>query len=152
MDDRFSSTCTKGIQMVFRSLILCLLTVNQFSHAAMAAEKTAIRFSSVYTDLALKCVDKFDSVGEGQDMPLVCKGQGNYSVHVGFSACCDHVLVEGKKGFRLQLPAQTFGSTLNRDLEWRLANGKPFAIIFRIDRYKDDITMPPVKKTGSTLS
>jgi len=147
------SEIIQGIQMFFRktSLILCLFAGYLFTHTAIAAEGTVIAFSSTYTDLAHECRDKFNNEEEGQDMPLLCKGRDNYSVHVDFSACCDHIRVEGKRDFQLQLPPQTIGSSLNRTLEWRLANGKPFAVIFRIDRYRGDITMPPVQKAGSVL-
>jgi len=102
-------------------------------------------FTSVYTDLKKDCKDKFSDVGEGQDMPVICKGPKNYMIDVEFSACCEHMEVYGSEDFLLLFPEQIFVTVMKRKLEWRLANGKPFAVIFLIDKYKGDITLSPEK-------
>lgn len=112
--------------------------------------KPDLFFTSVYTDLKKDCKDKFNDSDNDHDMPVVCKGPGGYWIDVEFSACCEHMKVEGENGFILRFPEQRFVTVMNRKLEWRLANGKPFAVIFRIDKYKGDITLSP-EKSGEVL-
>lgn len=117
---------------------------------AADTKKPKTKFTSVYTDLAKSCEDKFDDSEGGQDIPVVCKGPGGYSVHVDFSACCEHVRVEGKKDIEVEFPVQRFVTAMKRKVEWRLADGKPFAVIFRINKYKGEISLHP-EKAGEVL-
>ncbi len=112
----------------------------------------AIAFTSVFTELKKDCKDKFNDVGEGQDMPVICKGYGGYIIDVEFSACCEHMQVQGGKDFLFLFPEQRFVTVMKRKMEWRLANGKPFAVIFPVDKYKWDITVTPNKVSGETLT
>jgi len=50
----------------------------------------------------------------------------------------------------LLFPEQRLVTVTKRKLEWRMANGKPFAVIFRIDQYNGDISLSP-QKTHETL-
>jgi hypothetical protein len=104
-----------------------------------------IKFSSTYTNLKTACKDKFSDSEDGHDMPVICNGPGGYWIDVEFSACCEQLLVADRFGFLLPMPEQRIGTFVKRKLEWRLANGKPFAVIFRIDKYKGDITLSPEK-------
>jgi hypothetical protein len=94
-------------------------------------------FTSVYTDLSKDCKAAFDEkdIQEGQDMPLICRGFGGYQLTIGFSAMNSHLNVE-----HVSTKKNRQGSVLKADLsiefekgkiEWRLADGKPFAIIAR---------------------
>lgn len=141
--------------------LMTLISIFIFTGTSYAAENSdnviadssrniSTKFTSTYTDLQTGCKDKFSDVGEGSDMPVICKGPGGYSVDVEFSACCEHMQVEGGEKFLLRFPAQRFVTVMKRKLEWRLANGKPFAVIFRIDQYKGDITLSP-EKAGEVL-
>lgn len=133
---------------VFSALISLVTIITQ--GFADTSQNTSIKFSSTYTDLQKDCKDKFSDVGEGQDMPVLCKGPGGYKIDVEFSACCEHMQVEGGKDYLFLFPMQIFVTVMKRKLEWRLANGKPFAVIFRIDKYNGDITMSP-QKVGELL-
>jgi len=108
-------------------------------------EDSNIKFTSVYTDLNKDCKDKFDESDDDHDMPVICKGPEGYRIDVEYSACCEHMQVQNKKAFLLFFPIQRIVTVTKRKLEWRLANGKPFAVIFRIDVYRGDITLSPEK-------
>ncbi len=82
---------------------------------------------------------------------MICKGFGGYTVHVDFSACCEGERVEGGRGFELRFPRQNFETVSKRKLEWRQANGKPIAVILRIDNYKGDLTLPSSGKVGEVF-
>jgi hypothetical protein len=113
--------------------------------AATSAQKNDIRFTSTYMSLNSDCQDKFSASDNDHDMPVICSGPGGYRIDVEFSACCEHMQVEDGTGFLLILPEQRAGTVMKRKLEWRLANGKPFAVIFRMDKYRGDITLSPEK-------
>ncbi len=103
-----------------------------------AANAQVTKMSSVYTNLKTDCKDAFKSVNEGQDMPLVCKGFGGYKVDVGYSAWASLISISKAKGDGevVSLGNQAIDFTdYAPKLEWRLANGKPFAVILRIKKY-----------------
>jgi hypothetical protein len=94
------------------------------------------KFTSVYTDLSRQCKAAFKEVGEGQDMPLNCKGYGGYRISIGYSAMYAHVAAEtldGKNVIPLTAAQINFDMQKGRKIEWRLANGKPFAVILRVE-------------------
>lgn len=96
-------------------------------------------FSSVYTDFSKDCKAALKNVGEGQDMPLKCKGYGGYEVFIDYSAMSAHLRIQSASGETVvSLPAQPLDYYSKRKLEWRLVQGKPFAVIIRVDRYKDE--------------
>lgn len=110
--------------------------------AASSANSTrAVSFSSVYTDLNKDCRNALKSVGEGQDMPLRCKGYGGYKISIGFSAMASHLSVDSlddKYSNVLATQPISYDQEKGRKIEWRLADGKPFAVILRIFKYKDE--------------
>jgi hypothetical protein len=115
---------------------LCLL----LSTGAVYAQKTtgATRFSSAYTNLDRDC--KTIRGGEGTDDASDCKGVGGYRVQVWAAAAAQMIAVEspGKKD-RFQIAAQNFDFNQTKiKVEWRTANGKPFAVIMRIFKYSDE--------------
>ncbi len=101
-------------------------------------------FTSVYTDLNKDCTGavKESEVGEGQDMPLKCKGYGGYYISIGYSAMASHVGVqmEGDEEFMVGLVNAGIGynDEPGRKIEWRMADGKPFAVIVRATSYDED--------------
>ena len=113
----------------------------------LIANGQTVKFSSVYTNLKTQCKDKFKSVGAGQDMPFVCKGYGGYKLNVDFSAAYESYSVENAKT-TIELFHHFIGRVPAKQVEWRMANGKPFAVIIRINKYKDesaDAAMNPKK-------
>jgi hypothetical protein len=96
------------------------------------------RFSSVYSALT-KCgsgmtkKEERDAEKHGSDIPSRCKGFGGYVVDISYSACASNITVE-KGETRIGLAMQTINYT-QKTVEWRLANGKPFAVIMRVYEY-----------------
>jgi hypothetical protein len=114
----------------------------------------AVEFSSVYTDLQRDCRAAFDARddAQGDDVPQKCTGVDGYAVAVGYSACAVHVSIS-KGSFDLEFPSQS-SNVETRKLEWRLADGKPFAVILRLDEYDAgrDICEQKTKKTIEALT
>jgi len=115
-------------------------------------------FSSVYTDLSKDCKAAFNKVGAGQDMPLKCKGTGGYEVRIDYSAMSASLRIQSPNDeTAASVSPQPLGYYDKRKVEWRLAKGKPFAIIIRGDRYKDESgnidadTYSPQNITGTYL-
>ena len=100
-------------------------------------------FTSAYTDLNKDCEAAFkeEEVGEGQDMPLKCKGQCGYYISIGYSAWASHlgVQMEGDENYQLALVNEGIGYSdePGRKVEWRMADGKPFAVIVRVSNYDE---------------
>jgi len=66
-------------------------------------------------------------------MPSRCKGFGGYDVFISYSACASSFsLVKGEENISLGMQAVDWKQ---KTVEWRLANGKPFAIIMRVYDY-----------------
>ena len=116
------------------------------------------KFSSAYTDLQTQC--KPFAVGEarGDDTPLRCEGYGGLEVRIDFSAASSHLRVQPKGDAAedaTDLAAQPLNYDAKRKIEWRLADGQPFALIFRVDKSKDGVDPAemwrPENKTGESL-
>lgn len=111
----------------------------------MLFSRADTKFSSAFTDFKKNCNNKFSDLEEGQDMPIICNGPDKYKIEVNYSACCEYIQISGHKNFFLDLPVQIISTIDNRVLEWRLANGKPFAIISRVDVYNGDLALDAKK-------
>jgi len=111
-----------------------LLTGNIFAQTKTAKTK----FSSVYTDLKKNC--KTVKGGEGQDDAFDCRGVGGYRVAVWYSAAAEIMAINPPdKSDSISLDTHDIAADYSkRQIEWRLANGKPFAVIFRIDKYGEE--------------
>jgi len=100
---------------------------------AWAASK--LQFSSRYSDLEKDC--KLESTAPDPtagDTPLHCSDVGNYEVSIYFSATreCLSLIRKGPPldKYETVMPG-ICDKAVRRKLEWRMVNGKPFAIIFR---------------------
>jgi hypothetical protein len=128
-------------RLCFLTITLMLCSTPLFAQAG-ANQKAAPKFSSVYTNFYKDCKDAVLEVkaNPGTDMPAICKGYGGYKVSLNYSAMATSILIERPKdtddpislGMH-PISAPEKGSKL----EWRLANGKPFAVIFRVTKYGD---------------
>lgn len=111
---------------------------------AIATKYPPPTFSSLYTNLNTECKNAFRSVGEGQDMPLRCKGYGGYSVYIYYSAWASHIAIQSKNKSddspAIASQALDYSDQKGRKVEWRMANGKPFAVILRISNYEGEPT------------
>jgi hypothetical protein len=133
------------------TILLALVGGNQYSSAISlsgfspqpeeatgTAAQGAIRFSSAYTALT-KCgsgmtkKEEKEAEARGSDLPMKCRGYDGYYVDVSYSACASSFTVErGETSISLGMQALNFPQ---KTVEWRLANGKPFAVIMRVYEY-----------------
>jgi hypothetical protein len=112
------------------------------------------RFGSVYSNLTTNCRNW---AGEGgSDGYSICRGPGGYRIRVYYSAASVHYNAEIAKdetsNFPIAMLAIGFDDRKTR-LEWRTANGKPFAVIMRTPTYADPIKEGEYygPKNGETL-
>ena len=121
-------------------LILCVAFLGLLMVGNILAQKpAATKFTSVYTSLSKGC--KVLKGGDGQDDAALCKGAGNYQVRVYYSAASSHFNAEVKgTDDSVMLATLSVGFDESKTtLEWRLANGKPFAVIMRVPVYADPV-------------
>ena len=139
-----------------------------FSVAAQPTRSTtprATRFSSVYTDLNRDCKsaltrkEEKEAEARGSDIPERCKGYGGYYIHVGYSAM-NSILSISKNGsddyISLGMFSLNYIDEKGRKIEWRMADGKPFAVIYRDPEYSGEAAgspemYDPKYKTGESL-
>jgi hypothetical protein len=111
------------------------------SLVAVQAAKPGVRFSSAYTITAKDCKDDGPESDNGSDTPLICKGSGIYKLAIGYSAFGASLrAVAGETDVSLGEVDFAWDQNPGRKLEWRLANGKPFAAIYRVNTYRDIAT------------
>ncbi len=89
------------------------------------------KFSSLYTNISTDCkYEKEDSIPEGSDAPLTCKGPDGYTVIISYSACMEFMKIESKNGKEvIEFPNQPIGSADKRKF-----GSKRIGQIFRIKR------------------
>ena len=116
------------------------------------------KFSSAYTDLQTQCKPIAEGEAQGDDTPLRCEGYGGLEIRIDFSAASSHLRVQPKGDATeesINLAAQPLNYDAKRKIEWRLADGQPFALIFRVDKSKDGVDPAemwrPENKTGESL-
>jgi hypothetical protein len=117
--------------------MILLLTI-----AAQASWAGPTRFTSTYTDLRIDCRPLDNTKGEaaGQDAQLECKGFGGYKISVSYSAVATALAIESKVG-GFYRPLEAHKSCMQKygdKIEWRLANGQPFAVIVRVACLRTD--------------
>jgi hypothetical protein len=136
-------------------LVACLYLIPS-AHAGKS-----VKFSSVYTDLKTECrsaltkAEEKESERLGQDIPLVCKGYGGYEISLASHGAMTFLVVRkktAKDDEKSPVQEMLFISDpiYTRKVEWRLADGVPFAVIFRRDLY-DDSDPSEKKKIGEVL-
>lgn len=119
------------------------------------ASQDATKFSSEYTDLT-KCgsgmskKEEKEAEEQGSDIPTRCKGPGGYDIYIYYSACASHITaVKGEESIGLAMQTVNWKQ---KTVEWRLANGKPFAVIMREYEYSgNDLCTTDGKITGESL-
>ena len=127
-----------------RRLSLAVLSVTFVFSQSVSSHGQAAKFSSLYTNLKTECKAaiklKRGENAEGQDMPLKCKGYGGYEVRIDYSAASSSLRVQplGKSDQSISLGMQPLDYDQKRKIEWRLANGKPFAVIYRVVKSKTE--------------
>ncbi len=124
---------------------LITLTVSSgaeiFGQSAGGKIKSATKFSSVYTDSAKQC--------KGAEPVFTCKGYGGYKLVLDIGGVFQTARIDAlKSDFSMQIAGfQSIG--WNPQVEWRMADGKPFAVIVRVDVNDENADIP--KKLGEQL-
>jgi hypothetical protein len=145
------------LRKIVFTLLLGILSTLALTVHDWAAET---RFSSDFTDLTKDCKDAFREVGEGQDMPLKCRGYGGYYIYISYSAFASHITINpinGDDNIDLATESLNYSAKKGNIIEWRLADGKPFAVILKISKYNkkvQDLGENPYQnkyKTGDSL-
>ncbi len=95
----------------------------------------SVRFSSSYTDLKTGC--KTSGGIEGGHVSTFCKGPEGYQIHYFDSATTLEFNAENEvEDFQVRLGSEALDYvSRNSKVEWRHADGKPFAVIMRIFKY-----------------
>jgi len=147
----------KRVMLVLAAALFCLGLPSQL----VFGDGRAPKFSSAYTDLKTQCrptTAEEDDPQVGDDAPLRCEGYGGYQIRVDFSAVSSHLRVQptGNKTVNpIYLAVQPLNYNAKRKIEWRLADGKPFAVIFRITKARGGVDPAlmwrPENKTGEYL-
>jgi hypothetical protein len=116
--------------------LLCLVMLG-VATTSYAQAKRKTTFTSAYTGLGRGCHEIAGS--GGTDGLSICRGPGGYQVRVYYSAASTQINAEIKgKDDNFPLATLDLGFDLNKArVEWRLANGKPFAAILRVPTYAD---------------
>ncbi len=120
---------------------------------AQKTQSSTVKFSSAYSNLDKDC--KTIKGGEGTDEASDCRGAGGYRIHVGAAAAALFITAQtpDKKDY-IPLATQNFDfDEKNTKIEWRIANGKPFAVILRVGVYAEPTGVGEYfgKKTGEKL-
>ena len=96
------------------------------------------KFSSVYMSLGTGC--KVLRGKNGTDDAKLCAGPGGYQVRVFSTATTTEIVAERKGGddtYHVATVSLAFNESKSK-LEWRLADGRPFAAILRVPTYADN--------------
>jgi hypothetical protein len=115
------------------SLALALLFAASLVAQSKPAAKT--RFASVYTNFTSNC-KSYDGEN-GSDGYSICRGPGGYKIQNYFAAAAALYVASFKDenaSYGFPMLALDFDDRKTK-VEWRTANGKPFAMIMRIPTY-----------------
>jgi hypothetical protein len=135
--------------------LLLLIGLPKLAMPVESAMQAAPTFSSSYTPLT-KCGSGMTKKEErqaeqrGSDIPTLCKGPAGYNVDVSYSACSSSFsITKGDDNIGLGMQAIDWKQ---KTAEFRLANGKPFAVIIRMYDYAgNDACSTGGKITGESL-
>ncbi len=129
--------------------LILLLSFVGYSQVATSG-KRAPTFSSVYTDLSTECrnITEEDEAGERKKLTK-CRGYGGYNLYIRNSTWSSDLEIRGDLNGPVAEQRPGYWSEKGRKVEWRLADGKPFALIFRVSDYKTD-KQPTEMKNGET--
>lgn len=144
------------------AMILYLLIAASLIQAQVASTKQPTTFTSVYSDLKTECgsgmTAKEEKAAEaaGQDLPAVCKGYGGYEIFITSDGANAQFQVRTKtrkaeKEVVVSEDLYVGDGIGTRKVEWRLADGKPFAVIFRTDVWGEADEQGARKKLGEQI-
>jgi len=119
-------------------MVCSLLVVGAYVRKSTAALQSKPVFSSSYTTLTncgsgMTKKEEREAEKHGSDIPSKCKGLAGYAVDISYSACSSNfTLTRGDEHISLGTQAIDWPQ---KTVEWRLADGKPFAVIMRVYEY-----------------
>ena len=128
--------------------------------ARLQKNATATVFRSLYTNMKSDCrlLPEPKGADSGGDPAGVCKGYGGYRIFISHSAWSAQFSVQSLKNRAESIDiGNDYGSYGSRGekIEWRTANGIPFAVIMRLGKYKDradgENPYTTANRTGSVL-
>ena len=103
------------------------------------AKDSSVSFSSAYTYLSKECKWAYSEseLTEGQDNALACKGFGKYQIYIYFSAMDSWLSIRLRNKPDTLVLDSAIGGIDEKEgvVEWRLADGAPFAVIVRSREY-----------------
>ena len=124
-------------------LSICAALLLPTAFAVERISGQTVKFSSVYTDTTKQC--------KGEEPRFTCTGYGGYRIVMGIGGVFQTAWIESAASSDYTLSIAEHQSVgWNPTVEWRMANGKPFAVIVRVDVNDPDATIP--KKTGEELA
>lgn len=107
---------------------------------AISFNAQSAKMTSVYTNLKTDCQP--ESKVAADEVPFICKAVGGFRVRIiPAGAWAETIeIVDKNKETVVSLGTHGYGYSLvgKRMVEWRLANGKPFAVIFRVNKYNSE--------------
>lgn len=110
---------------------------------AFSANAQVAKMSSVYTNLKVDC--KPESKVVADEVPFICKAVGGFRILINPAGAWAETIdvVDAQKETVATLGTHGYGYSTapKRAVEWRMANGKPFAVIFRVNTYNADKAM-----------
>lgn len=135
-------------------MMFCLLPIVLDAQSKIIKPKAKITFSSVYTKLDSQTCQADDTAEDAEHEPnYLCQGFKDYKIYLSFT-CCQTMVYVGEN-IKLDTSEEQFlkipmiygsQSPNGETIEWRLANGKPFAVILRINQ--DSSLIDPTLKKG----
>jgi len=124
------------VEMPRRLLAFFLLLIGA---TTVCAEDMPVVFSSTYTSLAQECTWAYsdEELSDGQDNALLCAEVSGYQIYIYFSAMDAWLTVRLKDEPDTEAVHDSVGGIdeANGVVEWRRADGVPFAIIVRSRKY-----------------
>ena len=146
-------------KLVINALSVLLAASLCFAQGTPEGEP-AVKFSSVYTDLKTQCKsaltkkEEKESEERGEDTPMICKGYGGYEIFLSSHGAMTQFTVRLKTGEK-EVAAQEVmyinDPIYTRKVEWRLADGVPFAVIYRRDVNEETEDVAIKNKIGEVL-
>ena len=145
--------------MKIRSILVAALLLVVCASSAFAQKKSRATFKSLYTDMKRDCrILKKPARTERGDPAGACKGFGGHRIFISHSAWSGSYSIQKlnnpNESISLGTDYSRYGSK-GEKVEWRVRNGKPFAVIMRIGKYKErsdgENPYTDQNRTGSTL-
>ena len=121
---------------------ICTLLLLPMAFIVEGISGQTTKFSSVYTDTTKQC--------KGEEPTFTCSGYGGYRIVLGVGGVFQNAQVESTTSDYTLSIAERQSVAWNPKVEWRMANGKPFAVIVRVDVNDENAVIP--KKTGEQLA